>query len=34
MDYKKMLIEEISKIDDEKLLRFLYVFVMDLAKEE
>lgn len=33
MENKEKLIEEIKKIEDETLIRFLYIFVTDLAKD-
>lgn len=32
--YREMLISEIENIEDEKMLRFLYVFVKDLTKSD
>lgn len=32
--YKEMLISEIENIEDEKMLRFLYVFVKDLNESD
>lgn len=33
-NYKEMLLKEIESIEDEKMLRFLYVFVKDLNKSD
>lgn len=33
-NYKEELIKEIQQIDDEVLLKFLYIFVADLKKEK
>lgn len=33
-NYKEMLISEIENIEDDKMLRFLYVFVKDLNKSD
>lgn len=33
-NYKEMLLSEIESIEDEKMLRFLYVFVKDLNKSD
>lgn len=33
-NYKEELIKEIQQIDDEVLLKFLYIFVNDLKKEK
>lgn len=33
-NYKEELLKEIQQIDDEVLLKFLYIFVNDLKKEK
>lgn len=33
-NYKEILIKEIESIEDEKMLRFLYIFVKDLNKSD
>ena len=33
-NYKEELLKEIQQIDDEVLLKFLYIFITDLKKEK
>lgn len=33
MDFKKMIIELLDKIDDSKILRYIYIIISDIVKE-
>ena len=33
MDFKKMIIELLDKIDDSRILRCIYIFISDIVKE-
>lgn len=33
MDFKKMIIELLDKIEDRKVLRCIYIFISDIVKE-
>ena len=33
MDFKKMIIELLVKIDDSKILRYIYIIVSDIVKD-
>lgn len=33
MDFKKMIIELLDKIDDSRILRCIYIFISDIVKD-
>ena len=33
MDFKKMIIELLDKIDDSRILRYIYIIISDIVKE-
>ena len=33
MDFKKMIIELLDKIDDSSILRYIYIIISDIVKE-
>ena len=33
MDFKKLIIELLDKIDDSKILRCIYIFISDIVKD-
>lgn len=33
MDFKKMIIESLDKIDDSRILRYIYIIISDIVKD-